>query len=45
MAHLWFDNNIVEADTSEDQYGSVFNKEASVWKTLVSSAAQKACLA
>merc|ERR1712088_1291023 len=33
-AHMWFDNKIVEADTSEDQSGSSFNKEASGWKTL-----------
>ena len=44
VAHLWFDNKIVEADPSEDQSGSVFYKEASRWKTLVSSAAQEACL-
>merc|ERR1711994_1019091 len=34
VAHMWFDNKIVEADTSEDQSGSSFNKEATVWKTL-----------
>merc|ERR1711970_1175256 len=34
VAHMWFDNKIVEADTSEDQSGSAFNKEASGWKTL-----------
>merc|ERR1712088_850782 len=34
VAHMWFDNKIVEADTSEDQSGSSFNKEASGWKTL-----------
>merc|ERR1712036_57104 len=34
VAHMWFDNQIVEADTSEDQSGSSFNKEASGWKTL-----------
>jgi len=34
VAHMWFDNKIVEADTSEDQSGSGFNKEASGWKTL-----------
>jgi sodium/potassium-transporting ATPase subunit alpha len=31
---MWFDNKIVEADTSEDQSGSAFNKEAAGWKTL-----------
>merc|ERR1719427_165696 len=34
VAHMWFDNKIVEADTSEDQSGSAFNKEASGRKTL-----------
>merc|ERR1719320_839111 len=34
VAHMWFDNKIVGADTSEDQSGSSFNKEASGWKTL-----------
>merc|ERR1711971_585962 len=34
VAHMWFDNKIVEADTSEDQSGTSFNKEASGWKTL-----------
>merc|ERR1712002_536259 len=34
VAHMWFDNKIVEADSSEDQSGSAFNKEATGWKTL-----------
>jgi len=34
VAHMWFDNKIVEADTSEDQSGSGFNKNATGWKTL-----------
>ena len=34
VAHMWFDKQIVEADTSEDQSGSSFNKEAPGWKTL-----------
>merc|ERR1719309_1646109 len=34
VAHMWFDNQIVEADTSEDQSGAAFNKESSGWKTL-----------
>merc|ERR1712130_787725 len=34
VSHMWFDNKIVEADSSEDQSGSSFNKEASGWKTL-----------
>merc|ERR1712121_408736 len=37
VAHMWFDNKIVEADTSEDQSGKKENfgwKESSGWKTL-----------
>merc|ERR1711953_1396860 len=36
VAHMWFDNTIVEADTSEDQSGSqgAAWKESSGWKTL-----------
>merc|ERR1712233_216933 len=34
VAHMWFDNRIVEADTSEDQSGSAFDKNAPGWKTL-----------
>merc|ERR1712051_1066746 len=34
VAHMWFDNKIVEADTSEDQSGTGFDKKASGWKTL-----------
>merc|ERR1712115_485446 len=34
VAHMWFDNKIVEADTSEDQSGNAFNKNAAGWKTL-----------
>jgi sodium/potassium-transporting ATPase subunit alpha len=34
VAHMWFDNKIVEADTSEDQSGSSFDKNAAGWKTL-----------
>merc|ERR1712180_262501 len=34
VAHMWFDNQIVEADTSEDQSGSGFDKNAPGWKTL-----------
>merc|ERR1712123_354836 len=34
VAHMWFDNKIVEADTSEDQSGSSFDKEASGWIVL-----------
>ena len=34
VAHMWFDNKIVGADTSEDQFGSSFNKGASGLETL-----------
>merc|ERR1711994_682870 len=34
VAHMWFDKKIVEADTSEDQSGSSFNRDAPGWKTL-----------
>merc|ERR1712227_497215 len=34
VAHMWFDDKIVEADTSEDQSGSAFDKNAPGWKTL-----------
>merc|ERR1712168_400964 len=36
VAHMWFDNKIVEADTSEDQSGSGSQawKTSSGWKTL-----------
>jgi len=34
VAHMWFDNKIVEADTSEDQSGNAFDKSAPGWTTL-----------
>merc|ERR1712112_817680 len=34
VAHMWFDNKIVEADTSEDQSGTGFNKHAPGWRLL-----------
>jgi len=34
VAHMWFDNQIVEADTSEDQSGVSMNKNAPGWKSL-----------
>ena len=34
VAHMWFDNAIHEADTSEDQSGVGMNKNAVGWKTL-----------
>ena len=34
VAHMWFDNKIMDADTSEDQSGSSFDKNAPGWKSL-----------
>merc|ERR1719266_3133232 len=34
VAHMWFDNAIHEADTSEDQSGVSMNKNAQGWKNL-----------
>merc|ERR1712223_510986 len=34
VAHMWFDNAIHEADTSEDQSGVSMNKNAVGWKAL-----------
>jgi sodium/potassium-transporting ATPase subunit alpha len=34
VAHMWFDNQIVEADTSEDQSGSASYRNYSGWKYL-----------
>ena len=34
VAHMWFDNKIVEADTTEGQTGTGFDKSAEGWKTL-----------
>merc|ERR1712177_121271 len=34
VAHMWFDNKIMDADTSGDQSGSSFDKNAPGWKTL-----------
>merc|ERR1712227_645284 len=34
VAHMWFDNKIVEADTSEDQSGSSAVKNGAGWKPL-----------
>jgi len=34
VAHMWFDNAIHEADTSEDQSGVSMNKNAEGWKAL-----------
>merc|ERR1711931_165372 len=34
VAHMWFDNRIEEADTTEDQSGASFNKSAPGWQAL-----------
>ena len=34
VAHMWFDDNIFEADTSEDQSGTSYYKQAAGWKEL-----------
>merc|ERR1712080_730966 len=34
VAHMWFDNKICVADTSEDQSGAGFDKKAVGWKIL-----------
>lgn len=34
VAHMWFDNQIIEADTTEDQSGAQFDKNSIGWKTL-----------
>merc|ERR1711887_361102 len=34
VAHMWFNNKINEADTSEDQSGNAFDKNAAGWKSL-----------
>jgi sodium/potassium-transporting ATPase subunit alpha len=39
VAHMWFDNAIHEADTSEDQSGTAMNKNAPGWKALARVAA------
>uniref|UniRef100_A0A672RLK7 Sodium/potassium-transporting ATPase subunit alpha n=1 Tax=Sinocyclocheilus grahami TaxID=75366 RepID=A0A672RLK7_SINGR len=34
VAHMWFDNQIHEADTTEDQSGSCFDKSSATWFSL-----------
>merc|ERR1711931_520441 len=34
VAHMWFDNKIVEADTTEDQSGKVHDKASTTWNAL-----------
>ncbi|KAF1381951.1 hypothetical protein PFLUV_G00159340 [Perca fluviatilis] len=39
VAHMWFDNQIHEADTTEDQSGSSFDKSSTTWVHLARIAA------
>ncbi|KAK7887013.1 hypothetical protein WMY93_026634 [Mugilogobius chulae] len=34
VAHMWFDNQIHEADTTEDQSGASFDKSSITWQSL-----------
>jgi len=34
VAHMWFDNTIIEADTTEDQSGKVHDKASTTWNAL-----------
>ncbi|XP_076304509.1 sodium/potassium-transporting ATPase subunit alpha-like isoform X3 [Tachypleus tridentatus] len=34
VAHMWFDSQIIEADTTEDQSGVQYDKSSSGWKAL-----------
>ncbi|XP_069497029.1 sodium/potassium-transporting ATPase subunit alpha-3 isoform X2 [Ambystoma mexicanum] len=34
VAHMWFDNQIHEADTTEDQSGASFDKSSATWSAL-----------
>lgn len=40
VAHMWFDNQIIEADTTEDQSGVQYDKTSAGWQAL----ARVACL-
>uniref|UniRef100_A0A8C7NBL8 Sodium/potassium-transporting ATPase subunit alpha n=1 Tax=Oncorhynchus kisutch TaxID=8019 RepID=A0A8C7NBL8_ONCKI len=39
VAHMWFDNQIHEADTTEDQSGASFDKSSETWLALARVAA------
>ncbi|TRZ00058.1 hypothetical protein DNTS_028882 [Danionella cerebrum] len=39
VAHMWFDNQIHEADTTEDQSGASFDKSSGTWLALARVAA------
>ncbi|KAK3530179.1 hypothetical protein QTP86_017759, partial [Hemibagrus guttatus] len=34
VAHMWFDNQIHEADTTEDQSGTTFDRSSATWSAL-----------
>lgn len=34
VAHMWFDNQIHEADTTENQSGTSFDRSSSTWTSL-----------
>ncbi|XP_013405521.1 sodium/potassium-transporting ATPase subunit alpha isoform X2 [Lingula anatina] len=34
VAHMWFDDRIVEADTSDDQSSATYNKDTPTWTSL-----------
>ena len=34
VAHMWFDNQIHEADTTENQTGTAFDRSSSTWSSL-----------
>ena len=34
VAHMWFDNTIIEADTTEDQSGIAHDKASATWLAL-----------
>jgi sodium/potassium-transporting ATPase subunit alpha len=34
VAHMWFDDGIVEADTSEDQSSATYNRDSPTWMAL-----------
>lgn len=34
VAHMWFDNKIIEADTTENQSGAQYDKSSTGWKAL-----------
>ncbi|KAH6930492.1 hypothetical protein HPB50_014086 [Hyalomma asiaticum] len=40
VAHMWFDNQIIEADTTEDQSGVQYDRSSAGWKAL----ARNCCL-